>query len=139
MHVRIHSLPERAISVTYRGRRDIRAGALTEPVPFEGQEPVHIPYVPQVFLPPRIRADRLLPGVDEFENTRHDGSRERGWSFGKATDEFIEEFFRANLQMKRISTRLNESVKEGEGQHGDMRISMIDEPDGQHPSFPRPG
>lgn len=74
---------------------------------------MHIPYISQVFLPSRFCADRLFPGVDEFEDTRHDGSGERRWPFGKSTDEFIEELFCAYLQMKWISTRLNKGVEEG--------------------------
>ena len=100
---------------------------------------MHIPYIPQVFLPPRIRADRLFPAVDQFENAGHDGSRERRGTFGKPTNELIEELFRAYLQMEWISARLNESVKKGESQHGDMGISVIDESDGQHRGLPRPG
>ena len=76
--------------------------------------------------------------MDELENACHDGPGEGRWSFRKSTDEFIEELFRAYLQMKRISTGLNEGVKEGESQHGDMGISVIDESDGQHRSLPRP-
>lgn len=75
--------------------------------------------------------------MDELENACHDGAGEGRWPFRKSTDEFIEELFRAYLQMKRISTRLNEGVNEGESQHGDMGISMIDESDGQHRSLPR--
>ena len=76
--------------------------------------------------------------MDELKNACHDGSREGGWPLRKPTDEFIEEFFRAYLQMEWISTRLNEGVKEGESEHGDMGISVIDKSDGQHRSLPRP-
>jgi hypothetical protein len=76
--------------------------------------------------------------VDQLENARHDGSGEGRWPFRKPTDEFIEELFRAYLQMKWISTPLNEGVKEGKSQHGDVGISVIDEPDCQRRSLPRP-
>jgi len=99
---------------------------------------MHISYIPHVFLPSRIRADRLFPAVDEFENARHDGTGERRRPFRKPTDEFIEELFCAYLQMEWISARLNEGVKEGESQHGDVGISVIDEPDGQHRGLPWP-
>lgn len=123
--------------MTHRGRGCIDLGSVTEPVPFKGQESMHVADIPQIFLPSRFRTDRLFPGVDELEDTCHDGSGEWRWPFRKPTDELIEELFRAYLQMEWISTRLNEGVEECKSQHGDMGISMIDEPDGQRRSFPR--
>lgn len=76
--------------------------------------------------------------MNELEDACHDGSREWRWAFRKPADEFIEELFRTDLQVKRISASLNESVEKCERQHGDMGISMIDEPDGQHRSLPGP-
>ena len=99
---------------------------------------MHIAYIPKVFFPFRFRADRLFPGVDQLENARHDGSRKGRWPFRKPTDEFIEELFRAYLQVKWISTRLSEGVKESESQHGNVGISVVDESDGQCRSLPGP-
>jgi len=76
--------------------------------------------------------------MDEFEDARHDGSGKRRRAFRKPTDELIEEFFGAYLEMKWISACLNEDVNECESEHGDMWISVIDEPDGQRRCLPRP-
>jgi hypothetical protein len=127
-----------AILAAHRSRRGIRPRNFTESVSFKGQQPVHISYIPQVFFPSRVRADRLFPGVDQLENACHDRSWEGRRPFRKPTDEFIEELFRADLQMKSVSAHLNEGVEEGESQHGDMGVSMIDESDGQCRSLPRP-
>lgn len=75
----------------------------------------------------------------ELENARHDGTGEGRRPFRESTDEFVEELFCAYLQMEWVSTPLNEGVEEGKSQHGDMGISVIDEPDSQRRSFPRPG
>ena len=110
----------------------------TEPIPFKGQQPMHIPYIPEVFFPFRFRADGLFPGMNELKDTCHHGSWERRWPFGKSADEFVKKLLSTYLQMKWVSTGLNERVEEGESEHGNMWISVIDESDSQHRSLPRP-
>jgi hypothetical protein len=41
--------------------------------------------------------------------------------------------------MEGVSARLSEGIKEGESQHRDMGVSVIDESDGHRRRLPRPG
>jgi hypothetical protein len=76
--------------------------------------------------------------MNEFKDTCHHGPWERRWPFGKSADEFVKKLLGTYLEMKWVSTGLNERVDEGKSEHGNMWISVIDESDGQHRSLPRP-
>lgn len=64
-------------------------GNVAETVTFERQQTMHIANVSQVIAPTRFRADTLLPGMNEFEDARHDRARERRWAFGEPSDELV--------------------------------------------------
>jgi hypothetical protein len=80
-------------------------------VAFERQQTMHIADVSQVIAPTRFYADALLPGMDELEDARHDGTRERGWAFREPSDELVEELFCGDLKVKRISAHLDKGIE----------------------------
>jgi len=49
--------------------------------------------------------------MNELENARHDRTWERWWAFGEPSDELVEELFRGDLKMKRISAHLGEGIE----------------------------
>jgi len=49
--------------------------------------------------------------MNDFENARHDGTRERWWAFGESPDELVEELLCGNLKVKWISAHLNKGIE----------------------------
>ena len=86
---------------------------------------MHIPDIAQILLPSALRADTLLPSVYQFQNSRHNRTRERRRSFGETSNQLVEEFLGGYLEMKGVSTCLDEGVQEGEGEDGDVWVAMV--------------
>jgi hypothetical protein len=49
--------------------------------------------------------------MNEFENARHDRTRERWWAFGESSDELVEELFCRYLKVKWISAHLDKGIE----------------------------
>jgi hypothetical protein len=49
--------------------------------------------------------------MNEFEDARHDRTRERWWAFGEPSDEFVQELFCRDLKVKWISAHLDKGIE----------------------------
>lgn len=47
-------------------------------------------------------------------------------TFGEATDELVEEVLCADLELESIAAVLDADIEEGEGEHRDIGIAMVD-------------
>lgn len=98
---------------------------------------MHIPDVPQILLPPRLRANAFFPRMDQLENARHYWTGEGRRSFRKAADELIQKLLRRYLEMKWVSTRLHEGVEQRQSEDGDMWIPIVRQSGDKHGCIPR--
>ena len=98
---------------------------------------MHIPDIPEIVSPSRFDANTFLPAVDKLEDAAHDRVGERRRSLRETLDELIEELFSRDLQMKRVSARLDEGVEQREGEHAGVWISMVRKPNDGHGCFTR--
>lgn len=73
---------------------------------------MHIPNMNQILLVFRRQTNRILPLVYEFEYFRHRRRRECRRSFRKPSYEFVQEFFRADLEVKWVPAILDEDVEQ---------------------------
>lgn len=55
-----------------------------------------------------------------------DASSSHGRTFGEATDELVEKVLCADLELESIAAVLDANVEEGEGEHGDIGIAVVD-------------
>lgn len=86
---------------------------------------MHIPDIAQILLPSALGANALLPSIYQFQNPRHDRTRERRRSFRETPNQLVEELLGGYLEMKGVSTCLDEGVQEGEGEDGDVWVAMV--------------
>lgn len=86
---------------------------------------MHVPDVAEVVFETRLDAYSLLPAVNKVEDLLHDWAREGGRALGKAADEFVQELFGRDLEVEGVSARLDEGLEEGEREHGDMRVAVV--------------
>jgi hypothetical protein len=63
--------------------------------------------------------------VNSLEDAGHDRARERRWAFRKPSNEFVEELFCGNLEVKWISAHLDEGIEQSESEERDVRIAMV--------------
>jgi hypothetical protein len=111
---------------------------VTEAITLELEQAMHVANVAEIVLPSRVLADSLLPGVDEFEDASHDGTRERRRALGKAADQFVEKLLGRYLEVKRISTALDEGVQKRKREHRNMRVPVVHQPHSYHRRLSRP-
>lgn len=76
---------------------------LAKSVALECQQPVHVSNVSKIVSPTGIGAYGVFPEVDEFENTRHDRTREGRRALWETTDKFVEEFLGGDLEMEGVA------------------------------------
>lgn len=72
---------------------------------------MHIPYETKVLFVPRSLTYCLSPLLDSLEDSVLDPGGAYGGPLWKAPDQFIEEFFGADLQMKGISAIFDANVQ----------------------------
>jgi hypothetical protein len=76
------------------------------------QQPMHVPNMYQILLMLTRHANRMLPLMHQFQDLLHRRRRE-GWrSLRETTDEFVEEFFRADLEVEGVAAVFDEDVEE---------------------------
>ena len=96
---------------------------------------MHITDVGEVILPSRLDTDPLFPTVNEIKNLLHDRARERRRSLREAADEFVQKLLGGDLKVEGVSAGLHESFEQREGEHGDVRIAVVNEPRDGHRRF----
>jgi len=75
--------------------------------------------------------------MNQIQDARHDRVGKWGRTFGKAADKLIEKLLCRYLEMKGISTGLNEGVEERKRKKGNMWVPMVCESGNQHCSLSR--
>jgi hypothetical protein len=55
-----------------------------------------------------------------------DAGNTNGRAFGEATDELVEEILCADLKVESIAAVLDANVKQSQGEHGHVRIAVVD-------------
>jgi len=73
---------------------------------------VHVPDEAEIIFVPTSHADRLSPFLDSFQDLKLHSVRPRRGSFGKASDELVEEVFGGYLQVERIATVLDTYIQQ---------------------------
>jgi len=87
---------------------------------------VHVSDISKIVLPTGFDADAFLPLMYKLQDARHDGSRERWGALWKAPYHLVEKLLGGDLEMERVSTTLDESIEECEGEHRYVGIAVID-------------
>ena len=72
---------------------------------------MHIPNMHQILLVFTRNTERLFPLVNHFKNLGLISGHENWRTIWETLDEFVEELFGADLQMKRVTAILDEHVK----------------------------
>lgn len=72
-----------------------------------------------------------------LERLAHHWSHQHRWSLRKSPHELVQKLFRRNLQMKWVSTLLDERIEQVKSQHGYVWIPIVDHPHALHRSFTR--
>lgn len=72
---------------------------------------MHVPYETEVLFVPRSLTYRLSPLLDSLQYSVLDPGRAYGGPLWKAPDQFIEELFGADLQMKRVSAIFDANIQ----------------------------
>lgn len=72
---------------------------------------MHVPNETKVLFVPRSLTYCLSPLLDSLEYSVLDPRRAYGGPLGKAPDQFIQEFFGTDLQMKRVSAIFDANIQ----------------------------
>jgi len=98
---------------------------------------MHVSYEPQIIFVPRSLADGLAPFFDGLQYFALYTAWSDWWALWKAPNKFIEEFFSTDLQVEWVATVFDTYVQQGQGEYGNIRISVVDELHDGHSSFSR--
>ena len=93
---------------------------------------MHVSDISEIVLPPGFDADAFLPLMYELQDARHDGSRERRGTLWKASYHLVEKLLGGDLEVERVSTALDESIEECEGEHRYVGIAVVDKTHDEH-------